>query len=58
MFLKGIVMNKKETIRRAYDGKLVTWEKLPMPDLVEGAEEIKNKGYYNPYRWVITNVKG
>ena len=51
-------MNKKETIRRAYDGKLVTWEKLPMPDLVEGAEEIKNKGYYNPYRWVITKVKG
>ena len=49
-------MTKEETVR-AYDGKIVVWEKKFMPELVENYKRIKRKEYCNPYFWIITDVK-
>ena len=49
-------MTKEETVR-AYDGKIVVWEKKFMPELVENYKRIKRKEYCNPYFWIITEVK-
>ena len=49
-------MIKEETVR-AYDGKIVVWEKKFMPELVENYKRIKRKEYCNPYFWIITEVK-
>ena len=47
----------KDKAVRAYDGKIMVWEKKFMPELVENYKIIKKKDYCNPYFWVITEVK-
>ena len=47
----------REQVVRAYDGKIMVWEKRFMPELVENYKRIKSKDYCNPDFWVITEVK-
>ena len=53
---KGQTMTKEQVVR-AYDGKLMVWEKRFMPELVENYKRIKKKEYCNPYFWVLVEVK-
>ena len=46
----------KETVVREYDGKLVTWSYMLMPDLVPNYKKIQKKEYCNPFFWIITDV--
>ena len=47
----------KDKAVRAYDGKIMVWEKRFMPELVENYKIIKKKDYCNPYFWVIVEVE-
>ena len=47
----------KDRVVRAYDGKLMVWEKRFMPELVENYKIITRKDYCNPYFWVLVEVK-
>ena len=47
----------KEQVVRAYDGKLMVWEKRFMPELVENYKRIKKKEYCNAYFLVLVEVE-
>ena len=47
----------RDEVVRAYDGKIMVWEKRFMPELVENYKRIKRKDFCNPYFWVITEVE-
>mgnify|MGYP003628220604 CR=1 FL=1 len=49
--------NMKEETIRAYDGKVVVWERRKMPDLVPNYAVIKRKEYCDPFFWVIVEVR-
>ena len=50
------LVRDKETVVREYDGKLVTWSYMLMPDLVPNYKKIQKKEYCNPFFWIITDV--
>ena len=48
---------QRDEVVRAYDGKVIVWERRFMPDLVPNYERIKKKEYCDPHFWIITEVK-
>lgn len=50
-----------ETRTRSFDGKKITWKKIPVPDLYfntsEDYQKVKGKPYVDVSTWVIADIK-